>query len=100
MELPELKGSPKQVAWAAKIRKDRFKVWAVSSPEMFKDVGSKLSALTDAGWWISYKDQDISTVLKHFTDGVDLNKLHRDEWLQKEKKQEKSMVNGMSFKNH
>ena len=53
-------------------------MWKVSSPEMFKDVENKLVAMTDAGWWISYKDKDIDTVSKHFLDGIDLNKIQRD----------------------
>lgn len=89
MELPELTGSPKQITWASSIRKDRLKVWKASSPEIFKDVENKLVALTDAGWWISYKDKDMGTVSKHFLDGTDLKKIQRDDWLQKEKKQEK-----------
>ena len=86
MELPELKGSPKQTAWASRIRKDRLKVWGVSSSEMFKDIENKLVTMTDAGWWISYKDKAIDTVFNHFVDGIDLNKIQRDEWEKKQKK--------------
>ena len=43
--------------------------------------------MADAGWWISYKGKDITTVCNHFLHGVDLQKLQRDQWRQQEKKQ-------------
>ena len=88
MKLPDLQGSPKQVNWASRIRQDRLKVWQESSPEMYKEVERTLVSVTDAGWWISYKDKDITTVCNHFLHGVDLQKLQRDQWRKQEKKQE------------
>jgi hypothetical protein len=88
MNLPDLKGSPKQVNWASKIRTERIKVWSESSSERFGEIEESLATLTDAGWWISYKDKDINTVYNHLHQGVDLQKIHREEWLKQEKKQE------------
>ena len=88
MKLPELKGSPKQVNWATKIRSERLKLWVVSSPEWFGEIEETLATITDAGWWISYKDKDINTVYHHVHQGIDLQKIHREEWLKQEKKQE------------
>jgi hypothetical protein len=88
MNLPDLKGSPKQVNWASKIRADRLKVWSESSSERFGEIEGTLATMTDAGWWISYKDKDINTVYNHLHQGVDLQKTHREAWLKQEKKQE------------
>jgi hypothetical protein len=88
MKLPDLKGSPKQVNWASKIRSERLKVWLESSSERFGEIEESLATMTDAGWWISYKDKDINTVYNHLHQGVDLQKIHREEWLKQEKKQE------------
>lgn len=88
MNLPELQGSPKQVSWAARIRHERLMVWQNSSPELFTSIEQSLAVMTDAGWWISYKDKDITTVCNHFLHGVDLQKIQRDQWRMKEKKQE------------
>jgi hypothetical protein len=88
MNLPDLNGSPKQVNWATKIRTERLKIWLESSPERFKEIEEALTRLTDAGWWISYKDKDINTVYNHLLQGIDLQKNHRDEWRKQEKRQE------------
>jgi hypothetical protein len=88
MTLPTLTGSPKQTSWATKIRSDRLKVWSDSSPQKFKEIENSLVTITDAGWWISYKDKDIITVFNHFSEGIDLNKIQRDEWEKNQKKKE------------
>jgi hypothetical protein len=87
MTLSPLTGSPKQTSWATKIRSDRLKVWQESSPQKFKEIENSLVTVVDAGWWISYKDKDIITVLNHFSEGIDLNKIQRDEWEKNQKKQ-------------
>jgi hypothetical protein len=89
MTLPTLTGSPKQTSWATKIRSDRLKIWQESSPQKFKEIEKSLVTITDAGWWIAYKDKDITTVYNHFSEGIDLNKLQRDEWEKNQKKQDK-----------
>ena len=86
MTLSNLKGSDKQISWATMIRKDRLKVWASSSPQKFKEIENSLVTITDAGWWISYKDKDITTVYNHISEGIDLNKLQREEWEKNQKK--------------
>lgn len=88
MKLPELKGSPKQVQWAAKIRTERLRVWSESSPERFRAIEERVATLTDAGWWISYRDKDCATVYHHLLEGVDLRKIEHDEWRRQEKRQE------------
>jgi hypothetical protein len=89
MTLFPLTGSPKQTSWATKIRKDRLKVWASSSPEKYQEIENSLVTITDAGWWISYKDKDITTVYNHFKEDIDLNKIQREEWEKNQKKQDK-----------
>lgn len=88
MKLPALKGSPKQVAWGEKIRAERLRVWAESSPERFAGIAGQVTAMTDAGWWISYRDRDIVTLCNHLREDVDLRKLQLDQWRQQEKRRE------------
>ena len=88
MKLPVLKGSPKQVAWGEKIRAERLRVWAGSSPEKFAGIAGQVTAITDAGWWISYRDRDIVTLCNHLREDVDLRKLQLDQWRQQEKSRE------------
>ena len=89
MNLPALQGSPKQVQWASRIRTERLRVWLESSPERFGEIEATLATMTDAGWWISYRDKDIHTVNNHVHQGIDLQKIQRDQWRNQEKKQER-----------
>ena len=88
MKLPVLKGSPKQVQWATKIRTECFRVWREASPQRFGEIEEAVAAMREAGWWISYRDKDITTVYNHLSEGIDLQKIQRDEWRKQEKKQE------------
>ena len=88
MNLPALQGSPKQVQWASRIRTERLRVWLESSPERFGEIEATLATMTDAGWWISYRDKDITAVCNHLHQGIDLQKIQRDQWRKQEKKQE------------
>jgi len=81
-------GSPKQVSWASAIRSDRLKVWQATSPEKFAEIVTLLATMSDAGWWIAYRDKDIATVYHHLQEGIDLRKFQKDEWVGKQKRQE------------
>lgn len=90
MKLPELKGSPKQVTWAMRIRTDRLRVWRETSPERLEEIAEIAAAVTDAGWWISYREKEFATVCNHLSEGIDLQKIQRDRWRKEEKKQEQN----------
>lgn len=54
VEMPELTGSPKQVAWAAGIRSKALKMFvdAGAKPAAFEKIAEK----TESRWWIDNRD--------------------------------------------
>ncbi len=88
MKLPTLQGSPKQVTWASRIREERLRVWRESSPELLAAIASSLESMADAGWWISYREKELAVVSAHLLQGVDLQKIQKEEWRNREKQQE------------
>jgi hypothetical protein len=63
--LAELKGSPKQISWALKIRADRLDCWRKFDPVIFQRVESSLDSETSAAWWITFRDKGLVEVLKY-----------------------------------
>jgi hypothetical protein len=57
--LPALKGTPKQIAWAERIRTDSLARWKKSDPVKF----SELAKQTASSWWIANKDKELEEVL-------------------------------------
>lgn len=66
-ELPELKGSEKQVAWANKIRKEKIEEFEKEKPAIRKGAGDDFADFlndfttnyyknTSASWWIDHRD--------------------------------------------
>jgi hypothetical protein len=67
--LSELRGSPKQIAWALKIRTERMSRWGKSDPIIFSRVENTLEKETSAAWWITYREKEIGEVLKFIQGG-------------------------------
>ena len=67
--LSELQGSPKQIAWALKIRADRMNRWKKSDPIVFKRVEQTLEKETSASWWITYREKELVEVLTYIQGG-------------------------------
>lgn len=65
----ELQGSPKQIAWALKIRIERQSRWSKSDPIIFKRVEHTLEKETSAAWWITYRERELGEVLKYIQGG-------------------------------
>jgi hypothetical protein len=63
--LSELQGSPKQIAWALKIRTDGMNCWKKSDPIVFKRVEQTLENETSASWWITYREKELVEVLTY-----------------------------------
>jgi hypothetical protein len=61
--LAELIGSPKQIAWAKSIRKDKLVQWKSSDPIVFQRVEPNLHNETSAKWWIDQRESDIGAIL-------------------------------------
>lgn len=66
-ELPELKGSEKQVAWANKIRKEKIEEFEKEKPAIRKGAGDDFADFlndfttnyyknTSASWWIDHRE--------------------------------------------
>jgi len=56
--LPELIGTPKQIAWANEIRADFLKMAAKRS--IPTELIAKFTTVTNSGWWIDYKPRATS----------------------------------------
>jgi len=65
----KLVGAPKLVAWAAKIRTNRLKVWQETSPEIFTAIESIVLGQKSADWWIANKDKGLDTICKQLLGG-------------------------------
>lgn len=89
MKLAELRGSSKQIEWARRIRDQKISAWQNSSQEKYEEIEAFLAQVTDAGWWIAYRDQAVSAVYNHLVEGVDLQQLRKDEWVKKQRGQER-----------
>jgi hypothetical protein len=63
--LAELKGSPKQIAWAKSIRAERLSRWKTADPIVFKRIEPNLNGETSAKWWIDYRDSDLGAILSN-----------------------------------
>lgn len=68
----ELKGSPKQISWAKKIRTDRLSFWKKSDPILFKEVEAALGNETSASWWITYREKSLGDVLPYNVTGGEM----------------------------
>lgn len=66
-ELPELKGSEKQISWANKIRKEKIKEFEGEKPAIRKGAGDDFADFLDkftnhyyknnsASWWIDHRE--------------------------------------------
>jgi len=67
--LTELQGSPKQIAWALKIRTERMNRWNKSDSIIFKRVEPTLENETAASWWITYREKELGEVLNYIHGG-------------------------------
>jgi len=67
--LAELQGSPKQIAWALRIRTERTGKWKKSDPIVFLRVDSALDSETSAAWWITHREKELGEVLKYIQTG-------------------------------
>jgi hypothetical protein len=67
--LTELQGSPKQIAWALKIRMERLSRWGKSDTIIFKRVEHTLENETSAAWWITYREKELGEVLNYIQGG-------------------------------
>ncbi len=65
----KLKGAPKLVVWAEKVRKERIKVWQETSPEVYAAIEALLLRETRADWWIAHKDKGLDTVCRELLGG-------------------------------
>jgi hypothetical protein len=63
-----LKGSPKQVTWAKRIRAERLSTWKKSDAEVFQEVESKLNNELSASWWITYREKSLSEVIPYIVE--------------------------------
>lgn len=74
--MQDLQGTEKQVSWAVKIRKDRLERWRreAGGDASILALLQVLEAETRSSWWISYKDADLETVLRHNRGGYDKSK--------------------------
>lgn len=63
-------GSPKQIAWALKIRMERLDSWRRADPEVFKHVVSSLDHQTSAAWWITHREKSLGEVLRYLQGDV------------------------------
>ena len=63
--LAELKGSPKQIAWAKSIRTGRLSRWKTADPIVFKRIEPNLNGETSAKWWIDYRESDLGAILSN-----------------------------------
>lgn len=68
--LPELQGSPKQIAWAIRIRADKLNKWMRADSEIYNAIELQLNKETKASWWIAHKDDEIGGILKYMQGGV------------------------------
>lgn len=60
VELAQLTGTPKQIAWAESIRRDRISELVRNYPNVDKDrVATVLNHKTSASWWIDNRHHDI-----------------------------------------
>ena len=64
-----LQGSPKQIAWALKIRIELLNRWSKSDPEVFEEIEPVLNNETSAAWWITHKEKEIRAVLPYLKVG-------------------------------
>ncbi|MBT1073582.1 hypothetical protein [Pelotalea chapellei] len=69
--LVELKGSPKQIAWAKNIRTDRLSRWRQSDPLAFRKVETALDAESSAAWWITHREKGLVEVLPFIAGGAE-----------------------------
>jgi hypothetical protein len=67
--LAELHGSPKQIAWAIKIRTDRMNRWKKSEPVVFDEIESILKNQTSGSWWITHREKEIAGVIPYIEVG-------------------------------
>ena len=64
VELARLNGSPKQIAWAEKIRCDRISELVRDYPKTDKDrAASILNLKTSASWWIDNRYYDVRAII-------------------------------------
>ena len=56
-------GSPKQIAWAEKIVKDRLAKWKRSDPVRFGELEATINSQTAASWWITHREMDLDQVI-------------------------------------
>lgn len=59
INLPELTGSEKQVAWADKIRRERLAAASRNDPEVAK----RFVGQTDAKWWIDNRGANLARIV-------------------------------------
>jgi len=74
-------------AWATKTRLDRLNVLWEADHDLSTAIAGEPGTITDAVWWISYRDQDVATVWHHFREGVNLKKIQREQVQQQERQQ-------------
>jgi len=72
--LAELKGSPKQVSWARRIRTDRLSHWKKTAPISFEEKETILNNQSSASWWITHREKELEEVLPHIIEGGEKNK--------------------------
>lgn len=68
----ELRGSPKQISWAKKIRTDRLNIWKMSDPSLFKEVETALEDESSASWWITHREKGLRDVLSYIAEGGEM----------------------------
>lgn len=64
--LPALDGTPKQIAWAEKLRKSRLLAWLKELGEDVEESAIQwvLNRHADARWWIDHRDADTMSLLE------------------------------------
>lgn len=83
MKRSELQGSEKQIKWAEEIRERIFsQIETLDKTQMIKyicsgiekdweDTLAALASITDASWWIRFKDEDIRHLLLRVYESLD-----------------------------